>query len=56
MQMENRLELCKRAVQSQIQAMAASNPDRKIGLVAFDNEIEVIGDGVDIDDDNAKYG
>ena len=47
MQMENRLELCKRAVQAQIQAMAESNPDRKIGLVAFDHEIEVIGDGVE---------
>jgi hypothetical protein len=27
--------------------MAASNGQRKLGLVAFDNEIEIIGDGVE---------
>ena len=27
--------------------MAASNGERKLGLVAFDHEIEIIGDGVE---------
>jgi hypothetical protein len=27
--------------------MAASNGQRKLGIVAFDHEIEVIGDGVE---------
>jgi hypothetical protein len=27
--------------------MAEDNPNRKIGLVVFDNEIEVIGDGIE---------
>lgn len=43
----NRLESCKQAVAAQITKMAEDNPDRKIGLVVFDNEIEIIGDGVE---------
>ena len=27
--------------------MAEQNPDRKLGLVAFDNQISIFGDGVD---------
>lgn len=27
--------------------MAGSNNERKIGLVAFDHEIEIVGDGVE---------
>lgn len=43
----NRLEFCKQAVAAQISKMAEDNPNRKIGLVVFDNEIEVIGDGIE---------
>jgi len=42
-----RLQLCKQAVAGQINAMAASNGDRKLGLVAFDHEVEIIGDGIE---------
>ena len=27
--------------------MAASNPERKIGLVTFENVVEVVGDGIE---------
>ena len=27
--------------------MARQNPDRKLGLVAFDNEINIVGDGLE---------
>ncbi len=43
----NRLGACKQAVAAQISKMAEDNPNRKIGLVVFDNEIEVIGDGIE---------
>lgn len=43
----NRLEFCKQAVAAQITKMAEDNPERKIGLVVFDNEVEIIGDGVE---------
>ena len=46
MRSDNRLELCKKAILSQINSMADSNGQRKLGIVAFDNEIEIIGDGV----------
>ena len=42
-----RLDLCKQAVAGQINAMAGSNNERKLGLVAFDHEVEIIGDGVE---------
>ena len=42
-----RLDLCKQAVAGQINAMAGSNSERKLGLVAFDHEVEIIGDGVE---------
>lgn len=42
-----RLDLCKQAVAGQITAMADSNGERKLGLVAFDHEVEVIGDGIE---------
>lgn len=41
------MELCKQAVAGQITAMAGSNGQRKLGLVAFDHEIEIIGDGIE---------
>ena len=47
MQSENRLELCKKAVAAQIVKMAEQNPDRKLGLVAFDDKINIYGDGVE---------
>ena len=42
-----RLLMCKQAVAGQITAMANSNGERKLGLVAFDHEVEVIGDGIE---------
>lgn len=39
--------MCKQAIAAQINSMAASNGQRKLGLVAFDHEIEIIGDGVE---------
>ena len=42
-----RLEACKKAIASQINSMAESNPDRKIGLVVFDHTVTIIGDGVE---------
>ena len=43
---DSRLEMCKQAIAAQITSMAATNGQRKLGLVAFDHEIEIIGDGV----------
>lgn len=47
MDMNNRLEMCKKAVLAQITQMHASNNQRKLGLVTFENQIEIIGDGVE---------
>lgn len=44
---QNRLGLCKQAIMAQINAMAESNGKRKLGLVAFDHTVEVVGDGVE---------
>lgn len=43
----NRLGAAKNAIISQINSMAEKNPDRKIGLVAFDNVVDIYGDGVE---------
>ena len=32
---------------AQITAMAESNGERKVGIVAFDHNLEIIGDGVE---------
>ena len=45
MKKDNRLELCKQAISAQINAMAANNGQRKVGIVAFSSEVEIIGDG-----------
>ena len=47
MQSGGRLEACKKAIAGQITAMHESNPDRKLGLVTFENAVEIIGDGVE---------
>ena len=47
MQSGNRLTCCKQAIIAQINSMAASNPERKIGLVTFENVVEVVGDGIE---------
>jgi len=39
--------MCKRAVAAQIIAMAESNGQRKLGVVAFEDQVEIIGDGVE---------
>lgn len=44
---QNRLEMCKQAIAAQINSMAASNGQRKLGLVAFDHNVQIIGDGVE---------
>ena len=44
---QNRLEMCKQAIAAQINSMASSNGQRKLGLVAFDHNVEIIGDGVE---------
>ena len=43
----NRLEHCKKAIAAQINSMFESNPNRKLGLVAFDHTLEIVGDGVE---------
>ena len=45
MKKDNRLELCKQAISVQINAMAANNGQRKVGIVTFSSEVEIIGDG-----------
>lgn len=42
-----RLNAAKQAIISQINSMSVKNGDRKLGIVAFDNTVEVIGDGVE---------
>ena len=39
--------MCKQAIAAQINSMAATNGQRKLGLVAFDHNVEIIGDGVE---------
>ena len=47
MKRDNRLELCKKAISAQINSMAANNGQRKVGIVTFSSEVEIIGDGVE---------
>ena len=47
MRSQNRLENCKSAMAAQITAMAQNNGERKVGIVAFDHNLEIIGDGVE---------
>lgn len=54
----SRLNAAKNALVSQINSMAEKNGDRKLGIVAFDNVVDVYGDGVEKmvtinNDDNA---
>jgi len=42
-----RLTMCKQAIIAQIKTMVESNPERKIGLVTFEDKLEIIGDGIE---------
>lgn len=42
-----RLNAARQAITSQINSMNEKNGKRKLGIVAFDNTVEVIGDGVE---------
>ena len=41
----SRLECVQAAIEAQLQEIAFISPDRKVGIVAFNNEIRIIGDG-----------
>jgi hypothetical protein len=41
----SRLQCVQSAIDSQLETMQKNNPDRKIGLVTFNNEVSIIGDG-----------
>jgi len=41
----SRLQCVQSAIDSQLESMGKTNPDRKVGLVTFNNEVTVIGDG-----------
>lgn len=41
----SRLQCVQSAIDSQLDAMQKNNPDRKLGLVTFNNEVTIIGDG-----------
>ena len=41
----SRMQGVQAAIENQIEEMARTNPDRKIGLVTFNNEVKSIGDG-----------
>ena len=47
MQNDGRLDGAKKAIISQINSMFESNGKRKLGIVAFDDTLEIIGDGVE---------
>ncbi len=42
----SRLQCVQSAIDSQLENMKKNNPDRKIGLVTFNNEVTIIGDGI----------
>ena len=44
---DGRLEMCKSAVAAQINQMHETNNQRKLGVVTFESNVEVIGDGVE---------
>ena len=41
----NRLECVQQTLDFQIKDMAEKHPERKVGLVAFDDVVDIIGDG-----------
>lgn len=41
----SRLECVQAAIEAQLQSMAISTPERKIGLITFNSEVTIIGDG-----------
>lgn len=41
----SRLQCVQSAIDSQLESMHKNNPDRKIGLVTFNSEVSIIGDG-----------
>jgi hypothetical protein len=41
----SRLQCVQSAIDSQLESMQKNNADRKIGLVTFNNEVTIIGDG-----------
>jgi hypothetical protein len=41
----SRLQCVQSAIDNQLSEMQKNNPDRKIGLVTFNNEVTIIGDG-----------
>jgi hypothetical protein len=41
----SRIQCVKAAIEAQFQEMAQGSKDRKIGVVTFNNEVTVIGDG-----------
>ena len=41
----SRLECVQAAIEAQLQELFTVSPDRKVGIVAFNNEIRIIGDG-----------
>ena len=41
----SRLECVQAAIESQLQSMSISTPNRKVGLIAFNSEISIYGDG-----------
>lgn len=43
----SRMQCLQAAIDQQIQDMANGAGDRKLGLVAFNNEVTVLGDGTD---------
>ena len=47
MRLDGRLDGAKKAIISQISSMFENNGKRKLGIVAFDNNLEIIGDGVE---------
>jgi hypothetical protein len=47
MQSDGRLDGAKKAIISQINSTFETNGKRKLGIVAFDETLEIIGDGVE---------
>ena len=41
----SRLQCVQSAIDTQLETMQKNNPERKIGLVTFNNEVTIIGDG-----------
>ena len=43
--LDRRLDAVKQTILSQIQDMAKNHPNRKVGLVTFSDDVDIIGDG-----------